>query len=788
VARSSPSHPVGIDLGTTLSVVAHLDPGGRPVTMSNVAGEMLTPSAILVDDAEIVVGREAVKGSVLAPQNYGDCFKRDMGRQYFRSPIRGIQVPPEVLSAMVLEYLKEGFQRKLGPVTQVVITVPAYFDERRRRATQEAGRLAGLEVLDIINEPTAAAVAYGFQSHDTSGGNGAKQRVLVYDLGGGTFDVTVLEMEGWNFRTLATDGDVQLGGRDFDERIFNHLAEKFLAAQGRDPRQDPQDTAQLLLDAREAKHALSDRQKTNVAVSHAGIRMRIDITRKEFEALTSDLLGRTELTCKEVIREAKLEFTDLDKVLLVGGSSRMPMVGEMLIKFTGKTPDRSASPDEAVAHGAALYCGMLMRQGKSSVPGPDLKLTNVNPHSLGVVGLDPHTRRRTNVVLIPKNTALPAKAVKVFRTAKENQQSVQVAVVEGESPDPDHCIQLGQCVLRNLPTGMKAGTPIEVRYAYAANGRLAVEARMPTSGVSMHVELEREQAAGADTLAGWKARLQGRAPAQSPTSADGGKPITMAFSSNRPGQQAPPNSAPLAPSPSGSSPHLTPVDAELSLAPLPEEYMVPKPAPAPAPARPAPPKVSPPQRPAPAPRPAPPANVPMSGPTGGGPPNLPSAPRPGAPQQGYPAPQGSGIYNTFPAQPSSGGSGIYGQPDPGNSRQRLDDLYRAVGRAMAGQPTPPMFQAAQMSIAEANNQLQRAQHILQTADIAARQAQSMRTPDYPQRAAELNQAMQTLAHWQSQADAAISNLGRQCVDAGLQHPQLANELMEIQRLRQMIGP
>ena len=729
--------------------------------MSNPAGEMLTPSAVLVDESEIVVGREAVKGSVLVPQGYADCFKRDMGRPHYRNAVRGIQVPPEVLSALVLEYLKEGFQRKLGPATQVVITVPAYFDERRRQATQEAGRLAGLEVLDIINEPTAAAVAYGFQAHDSNGGTGAKQRVLVYDLGGGTFDVTVLEIDGWNFRTLATDGDVQLGGRDFDERIYNHLAEKFLAAQGRDPRQDPQDSAQLLLDAREAKHALSDRQKTTVAVSHAGIRMRIDLTRKEFEALTSDLLGRTELTCKQVVREAKIEFTDIEKVLLVGGSSRMPMVAEMLTKFTGKSPDRSASPDEAVAHGAALYCGMLMRQGKSAIPGPNLKLVNVNSHSLGVVGLDPHTRRRTNVVLIPKNTALPAKAVKVFRTAKENQQSVQVAVVEGESPDPDHCIQLGQCVLRNLPNGMKAGTPIEVRYAYAANGRLAVEARMPTSGVKMQVELERDTGGGNDTLSIWKDRLQGRAPAPA---GSGGKPITMAFGTARPAASAP---AP-APSPSGSSPNLAPLDSEeIGLAPL-EEPAKPKPAPAPAAARPAPPKVAP-APPKPAARPAPPANVPMSGPPNKGtPPNLPNAPRPAQPS--YPAGQGSGMYG-----------------DPNAARQRLDELYRIVGRAMAGQPTPPMFQGAQMALAEANNQLQRAQHVLQTADIAARQAQAMRAPDYPVRQSELNQAMQTLGHWQSQAELAVGNLGRQCVDAGLQHPQLSNELMEIQRLRGMIG-
>jgi len=300
----------------------------------------------------------------------------------------------------------------LGPIRQVVITVPAFFDELRRKATQDAGRLAGLEVLDIINEPTAAAVAYGYHHGFFDPAHAGKSdtplRVLVYDLGGGTFDVTLLEIAGTQFRALATDGDVRLGGKDFDERLVNHLAEQFLGEHGADPRGEPQDAAQLWLDVQEAKHSLSQRSRTAVIVFHAGMRMKIEVTRDQFQDLTRDLLERTESTTSLVVKEAGLDWTQVDRVLLVGGSSRMPMVTDMLRRVTGKEPDVSLSPDEVVAHGAALYAAMLMNQGGSS-PLAGARLLNVNPHNLGIVGLDVKTRRRQNVIVIPKNTPLPCR-------------------------------------------------------------------------------------------------------------------------------------------------------------------------------------------------------------------------------------------------------------------------------------------------------------------------------------------------------------------------------------------
>ena len=251
---------------------------------------------------------------------------------------------------------------------------------------------------------------------------------------------------------------------------------------------------------------LSERRKTHVVCSHHGRRMRQEITRETFENLTMDLLGRTQTTTSLVLRQAGLHWDSIDRVLFIGGSTRMPMVVDMLRAVSGKEPDRSQSADEAVAHGAALYAAMLMH-GKGGEQGSSLKLINVNSHSLGVVGVEPKTGRRLNVTLIPKNTSLPAAKSKRFQTARTNQPSVRVAVVEGESPRPEHCIPLGKCVIRDLPPGLPKGTRIDVRYEYAANGRLSVSAHMPATGMSAHVEIERGVSEEVDNLDQWRRRL-----------------------------------------------------------------------------------------------------------------------------------------------------------------------------------------------------------------------------------------------------------------------------------------
>lgn len=518
--------PVGIDLGTTYSVVAYLDAANRPVTLHNRLGDLVTPSALLIEDGEIIVGKEAVKVSASNPAGYADCFKRDLGRPTFHRPVLEQDVMPEVFSAFLLEQLKKDAEDRLGPIRQVVITVPAFFDEGRRKATQDAARLAGLEVLDIINEPTAAAVAFGYHHKSVHAGTPADrpERLLVYDLGGGTFDITILEVDGETFRTLATDGDVRLGGKDFDERLVNYVAESFMAMHGLDPRSDARDAAQLWLDVEEVKHTLSSRSKATIVCFHAGIRMRLEITREQFDNLTCDLLERTESTTDFVMKQAGLRWDQVDRLLLVGGSTRMPMVADMLRRLTGKEPDRSQSADEVVACGAALYAGMLMEKGTSAETQKQ-RLINVNSHSLGIVGIDTRTGRHVNAILIPKNTSLPCHKVRKCKTAHPNQRTVKVAAVEGESLRPEQCIQLGYCVIRDLPPGLPAGTPVEVEYRYASNGRISVRARVPSVRQSAQVEIQRDSERELGTLDDWRKRLTSGESSNDPT----GQPTHRAF-------------------------------------------------------------------------------------------------------------------------------------------------------------------------------------------------------------------------------------------------------------------
>lgn len=498
---------VGIDLGTTYSVIAYLDPQGRPASISNSSGDILTPSVVLFDEGGTVVGKEAVLAAALEPGKVADCVKRDMGSKYYHKKINGELLPPEVISSYVLRRLKSDAERKLGPICKAVITVPAYFDETRRRATMDAGRLAGLDVLDIINEPTAAAIAYGYQAGflDRSGRVGGDKpvRVLVYDLGGGTFDVTVVEMHGQSFRALATDGDVRLGGKDWDEKLVELAAERLSQEIGEDPRQCPETLEDMWLAAETAKKTLSERGKATVFVNHRGRRLKIEITRQEFEAATEALVARTATTADIVVIQAGLEWSDIDRVLVVGGSTRMPMIVRMLEQLAGRAVDHSVSADEAVAHGAALYADLLMQTEGAGGGHAQFSVTNINSHSLGVVGIDPETGDRVNKVIIAKNTPLPHSAARRFRTFKAGQPNVKVTVVEGESELPDACIEVGACLIRDLPPNLPAGWPVEVRYTYQENGRLQVAAKLVGHEAKVTTEFVRDNSLSDDDLMLW---------------------------------------------------------------------------------------------------------------------------------------------------------------------------------------------------------------------------------------------------------------------------------------------
>jgi molecular chaperone DnaK len=511
---------VGIDLGTTFSVISTLDEHGRPQTLSNAEGDKITPSAVLFEGEAVIVGKEAAKALSTDAERVAECAKRDLGSRFFHRELDGRQYPPEALQAWVLNKLREDASKQIGPLSKCVITVPAYFDEVRRKATMDAGYIAGFEVMDIINEPTAAAVAFGFQQGYMNPDNQDRERkkILVYDLGGGTFDVTVMEIGGTDFNALATDGDVQLGGKDWDQRLVDYVSEDFIRKFGIDPREEPNVAGRLWRECEDAKRTLSARTKAHIACDYQGQAVRVEVTRELFQEITQDLLDRTSFTTRQTLQAAGLEWKDIDRVLLVGGSSRMPAVVAMLRQLSGKEPDCSVSPDEAVAHGAALHAGLLLafHQGKS----PSFHIRNVNSHSLGVVATDAKTKRPRNAILVPRNTPLPVVARRVFKTQKPGQKSILVQIVEGESASPDDCSQLGKCSVRSLPPDLPAQTPIEVRFRYEENGRLTVTVNVEGAHKQLTHEITRENSLTQDQLDSWRKYISGLDPAATPKPAN----------------------------------------------------------------------------------------------------------------------------------------------------------------------------------------------------------------------------------------------------------------------------
>jgi molecular chaperone DnaK len=494
---------VGIDLGTTFSAIATLDDRGQPVTLPNRDGDMLTPSAVLLEDGAAIVGQPALDVALEQPDRVATLMKRRMGQSSFGQLVAGKEYRPESLSALVLRKLALDAEHRIGPVQRAVITVPAYFDDTRRKATKDAGRIAGLDVIDIIDEPTAAALAYSFQPPPAGQENalpllaGEPRTVLVYDLGGGTFDVSVVKLSQKRFETLAIEGDVRLGGKDWDDRIVDHVAKLFQAQYHEDPRTDPQSLSTLQAAAERAKRNLSKLTQTKISCTHKGNVLTATLTRAEFEALTRDLLTRTRLTTQQAVRQSGLGWDKIDKVLLVGGSTHMPMTRQMLLEVTGKQPDTSLAVSEVVARGAAIHAGIVMARSEEMAGEAngafdaldDVVEINVNAHSLGIE-IKQHNER-VNDILIPKNTQLPAAASRVYRTAVENQQRVRVKVLQGEAPQVDACISIGECWIDGLPPNLPKYSPIQVRCGCGSNGLVDVMALDMTSGKIARAEIHR---------------------------------------------------------------------------------------------------------------------------------------------------------------------------------------------------------------------------------------------------------------------------------------------------------
>jgi molecular chaperone DnaK len=492
---------IGIDLGTTNSCVSVME-GNEPVVIQNSEGGRTTPSVVaFTKDGERLVGAPAKRQAITNPEKTVSSIKRFMGRMFkevsgeidqvsykvvkgddgtARVQIDDRMYAPQEISAMVLQKMKQTAEEYLGEkVTEAVITVPAYFNDAQRKATQEAGKIAGLEVKRIINEPTAAALAYGLDKKDKD------QTIIVYDLGGGTFDVSVLDLGDGVFEVKSTSGDTHLGGDDFDQRIINFLADQFNKDEGVDLRKDPMSMQRLKDAAEKAKIELSSSQKTNVnlpfitATDSGPKHLNVDLTRAKFEQLVDDLVKRTISPCEKALKDAGISKADIDQVILVGGSTRIPKIQEVVKEFFGKEPSKGVNPDEVVAVGAGIQGGVLTGDVE------DVVLLDVTPLTLGI-----ETLGGVMTKLIESNTTIPTSKTEVFSTAADNQSSVEIHILQGERARAQDNRTLGRFHLDGIPPSPRGLPQIEVTFDLDANGVLKVAAKDKGTGKEQSIRIE----------------------------------------------------------------------------------------------------------------------------------------------------------------------------------------------------------------------------------------------------------------------------------------------------------
>jgi molecular chaperone DnaK len=467
---------VGIDLGTTNSVVAVLE-GGEPAVVANAEGNRTTPSIVAFKGEEVLVGELAKRQAITNPDNTIRSIKREIGTSW-KQEFEGNEYTPQEISARILQKLKRDAESYLGEdVTEAVITVPAYFNDAERQATKEAGKIAGLNVLRIINEPTAASLAYGLE-------NSEDQKILVYDLGGGTFDVSVLEISEGVFEVKSTAGDSKLGGDDWDQKVMDWLVEKFKSSTGIDISTDNMAMQRIKEGAEKAKIELSSTSETEVnlpfiTANDAGPQHLLEkLSRSEFEKITSDLVERTKSPVSKAIEDANLSYSDIDHIILVGGSTRIPSIQALVKSMTGKDPHKGVNPDEVVASGAAIQAGVLKGDVK------DVLLLDVTPLTLGV-----ETKGGIVAKMIERNTTIPTKRSETFTTAEDGQTEVEIHVLQGEREMASGNKSLGKFKLTEIPTA-KQGTPqIEVTFDIDANGIVNVNAKDLGTGKEQNITI-----------------------------------------------------------------------------------------------------------------------------------------------------------------------------------------------------------------------------------------------------------------------------------------------------------
>lgn len=498
-----PGQTIGIDLGTTFSSVAQLNSSGVPIPIKNHEGQATTPSIVVLgENGHVQVGPSPERIATADPRWVIQSIKRQMGSSSYVINYMDRQLTPEFISGLILKKLKTDAEKQLGPVANAVITVPYYFNDLCRRATQNAGQIAGLNVVDIINEPTAATLTYAWLKGELGRGEGAEaeKTIMVYDLGGGTFDVTVVKCSPTQFRVIATDGDVRLGGLDWTQRIVDHISEIFVKRERYDPRHDPNHKLVFEQRCERAKRALSSAAQVIVDLPLPGGRLlSAALSRAEFETITADLIQRTRDTTELVLEQAGINPKELDEILLVGGSTHMPIVQWMLRNLTGKTPSRDLNPDLAVAQGAAIHAAILEARASgdhTSLAHPVLKrlrgirATDVNSHSLGVVVTDPaNPQHQVNHIMIRRNSSIPRRVTQRFVTTLSNPSSINLKLLEGEAAEVDACTTIAEFRIKGLPPNLPAGSPVELTYSYDSRGRIHATARELHSNCTGTLEL-----------------------------------------------------------------------------------------------------------------------------------------------------------------------------------------------------------------------------------------------------------------------------------------------------------
>ncbi len=494
---------VGIDLGTTYSCIAALNEHGEPISVPNPEGELSTPSVVFFDHGEEVVGVEALRNAVAKPERVVQNAKRYMGDPKKKWTIGNKSYSPTDISAIILRQLISNAEKQFGKITQAVITVPAQFSDAQRAATAEAGRKAGLKQIDIINEPVAASLCYVLGTEGiwfTELAN--EQTILVYDLGGGTFDLSLVKYKQDEVRVVASTGDLHLGGIDFNQTLLDDTAERFTKDFASDPRDNPESLQYLSWEVEQTKRSLTVRPRATINVQHAGHRKSYQVEQAKFNDMTAPLVQRTENITKQLLKDHKLGWARVDVVLMTGGSSRMPMIRDMLKRLSGRTINTSLSPDQSIAHGATYYAGMLLSKSEFVKSILSVEVTNrlkkvqqksVTARALGILIRDVKTNTRVPHYLIQANSPLPASVTQTFGTVIENQKRVHLHIVEsGARPELPY-VQLGNCVIEDLPRNLKRDSEIAVTIRYDESARVHVSAKDVTSGKEATTELVRTE-------------------------------------------------------------------------------------------------------------------------------------------------------------------------------------------------------------------------------------------------------------------------------------------------------